>query len=145
MEASVNEMAGGESTMMCANLSDKVFRSLRISSEPSNSAGFGGTGPDVKSFRFGISAWSCKTSSMEHSPERKLVSPRVFDKLKFACIRGRLRSQSMIRTSAPVWASMNAVFTAVVVFPSEGWLEVTRIVRGGLPADDSSSDVRRWR
>ena len=40
---------------------------------------------------------------------------------------------------------MNAVLMAVVVLPSEGWLEVTRIVFGGVPADESSSDVRRWR
>src|SRR5216683_78771 len=40
---------------------------------------------------------------------------------------------------------MNPVLMAVVVLPSEGWLEVTRIVFGGVPADESSSDVRRWR
>src|SRR5712691_11827550 len=51
----------------------------------------------------------------------------------------------MIRTSAPVWASINAVLMAVVVLPSEGWLEVTRIVFGGVPAEESSNDVRKWR
>ena len=39
---------------------------------------------------------------------------------------------------------MNAVLIAVVVLPSEGWLEVTRIVFGGCPAD-KSSEVRRCR
>src|SRR5205823_13151672 len=34
---------------------------------------------------------------------------------------------------------------AVVVLPSEGWLEVTRIVRGAVPAEDSNNDVRRCR
>ena len=51
----------------------------------------------------------------------------------------------MIKTSAPVWASITAVFTAVVVLPSEGWLEVTRIVFGACPAVESNSDVRRCR
>jgi hypothetical protein len=40
---------------------------------------------------------------------------------------------------------MNAVLMAVVVFPSEGWLDVTRIVFGGCPAEDNKSDVRKWR
>src|SRR6185295_11470822 len=57
----------------------------------------------------------------------------------------RRKSQSIIRTSAPVCASINAVLIAVVVFPSEGWLDVTRIVFGGCPAEESRSEVRRWR
>ena len=36
---------------------------------------------------------------------------------------------------------MNAVLIAVVVFPSDGWLEVTRIVFGGCPADESNSEL----
>ncbi len=60
MEASVNEIAGGESIMMCANRSLKRPSSLRISSEPSSSAGFGGTGPEVKTFRLGNFACSLK-------------------------------------------------------------------------------------
>src|SRR6266550_6275156 len=79
------------------------------------------------------------------SPDRQLVKPRAFEILKCACRRGRRKSQSMISTSAPVWARVNAVLIAVVVLPSEGWLEVTRIVRGAVPADESKSDVRRWR
>jgi hypothetical protein len=38
---------------------------------------------------------------------------------------------------------MNAVLIAVVVLPSEGWLDVTRIVLGGVPAEESKSDVRK--
>jgi hypothetical protein len=38
---------------------------------------------------------------------------------------------------------MNAVLIAVVVFPSDGWLEVTRIVFGGCPAEDNNNDVRK--
>src|SRR4028118_1436614 len=102
-------------------------------------------------------------------------------------MRGRRRSQSSIKTSAPVCASMTAVLTAVVVLPSDGWLDgtgmvfgggaagggggggrrggagpgpacapspplpsggcldVARMVFGGCPADESRSDVRRWR
>ena len=63
--------------------------------------------------------------------------------MNWACSRGRRRSQSMIRICAPVWANMKAVLIAVVVLPSEGWLDVTRIVFGGVPADESKSDVRR--
>src|SRR6185437_13248089 len=65
--------------------------------------------------------------------------------LKFACSRGRRKSQSIISTSAPVCASMNAVLMAVVVLPSDGWLEVIKMVLGGLPADESNSEVRRCR
>jgi hypothetical protein len=38
---------------------------------------------------------------------------------------------------------MKAVLMAVVVLPSEGWLDVTRIVFGGCPADDNNNDVRK--
>src|SRR5678815_3492664 len=82
---------------------------------------------------------------MSVSPESQLVKPRVLGTSKCACKRGRRRSQSTIKTSAPVCASMNAVLIAVVVLPSEGWLEVTRIVFGGCPADDKSSEVRKCR
>ncbi len=73
------------------------------------------------------------------------MRPRLFGRLKCACKRGRRKSQSIIKTCAPVWANMKAVFIAVVVLPSDGWLEVTRIVLGGVPADESKSDVRKWR
>ena len=44
---------------------------------------------------------------------------------------------------ASLCASVIAVFTAVVVLPSEGCDDVTNIDCGGLPADENSSDVRR--
>src|SRR3982751_6267325 len=78
-------------------------------------------------------------------PDRQLVKPCAFGILKCACSLGRRKSQSIIKTFAPVCASMKAVLMAVVVLPSEGWLEVTRIVRGAVPADDNNSDVRKWR
>ena len=53
IDASVNEIAGGESMMMCAYRSPKSCNSFRISSEPSNSAGFGGTGPEVRILEIG--------------------------------------------------------------------------------------------
>jgi hypothetical protein len=53
IEASVNEMAGGESTIICVNFSPRAVSKRRISSEPSSSAGFGGMGPDGKSFKLG--------------------------------------------------------------------------------------------
>ena len=40
---------------------------------------------------------------------------------------------------------MKAVLMAVVVLPSDGWLDVTRIVRGAVPADDNNSEVRKCR
>src|SRR5438045_4166404 len=79
------------------------------------------------------------------SPDKQFVNPRAFEILKCACSRGRRRSPSMIRTWAPVCARMKAVLIAVVVLPSEGWLEVTRMVRGAVPAEDNNSDVRRCR
>src|SRR3989442_6958535 len=82
---------------------------------------------------------------MFFSPESQLVSPTELDTSKCACSLGRLRSQSMISTSAPVWANMNAVLIAVVVFPSDGWLEVTKMVLGAWPAEERSNEVRKWR
>src|SRR5918911_954059 len=82
---------------------------------------------------------------MFDSPERKFVTPFVFGIPKCAWMRGRRRSQSRTSTSAPVCASIVAMLTAVVVLPSEGWLDVTSTVLGGCPAEESSSDVRRWR
>src|ERR1043165_8116328 len=131
--------------IMCAKRSLKSPSSRRISSEPSNSAGFGGTGPDVKTLRFGVLAYVWKRLSRSFSPESHVVRPFELLTSNCVCSRGRRKSQSMIKTSTPVCASMNAVLIAVVVFPSEGWLDVTRIVFGGCPADDNSSDVRKWR
>src|SRR5689334_19879167 len=145
IEASVNEIAGGESMMMCAKRSLKSPSSRRISSEPSNSAGFGGTGPDVRIFRLCVFAYVWKRLSRSLSPDSHVVKPFELLTSNCVCSRGRLKSQSMIKTSTPVCASMNAVLMAVVVFPSEGWLDVTRIVFGGCPAEDNSNDVRRWR
>src|SRR5205823_3713916 len=145
MDASVKETAGGESTMMCANFSPSEVNSRRICSEPSNSAGFGGIGPEGSSFKLGCLSKGCITSSSGNSPERWLVKPRTFEILKFEWSRGRRKSQSMISTSAPVWANMKAVLIAVVVLPSDGWLEVTRMVLGAWPAEESSNDVRKWR
>src|SRR4026208_1869991 len=82
---------------------------------------------------------------MSVSPDSPFVKPLPFGTSKCACNLGRRRSQSTIRHSAPVWASMNAVLIAVVVLPSEGWLDVTRIVFGGCPADERSNEVRKWR
>src|ERR1043165_1268072 len=79
------------------------------------------------------------------SPESHVVSPLALESPNCVCSRGRRKSQSIIKTCAPVCASMNAVLMPVVVFPSAGWLEVIRIVFGGLPADDKSNDVRRCR
>ena len=78
-------------------------------------------------------------------PDKQLVKPWALGILKWAWSLGRRKSQSIIKTFAPVWASMKAVLIAVVVLPSEGWLEVTRIVLGAWPADESSREVRRWR
>ena len=50
-----------------------------------------------------------------------------------------------ITTLAPVWARLIAVFTAVVVFPSQGRLEVISRDRGARPAVESNTEVRRWR
>src|SRR5207245_9180413 len=100
----VEEMTGGESTIMCANfwLSDDNKR--RISSDPISSAGFGGIGPDVNNFKLGSLSyvWITLSKSLD-SPERQLVKPRMFERLKFECRRGRRKSQSIISTSAPVW------------------------------------------
>jgi hypothetical protein len=49
----------------------------------------------------------------------------------------------MITTLAPVCARLIAVFTAVVVFPSPGKLDVTSNDRGVRPAVDNNTDVRR--
>src|SRR3954470_414541 len=51
----------------------------------------------------------------------------------------------MIKTFAPVWARLIAVFVAVVVFPSEGRLDVINRDFGARPAVESKIDVRRWR
>src|SRR4026208_345494 len=108
-----------------------------------SSAGFGGTGPDVRIFKFGVFGDFCSRLSTSLSPESHVVRPFELGTSNCACNRGRRRSQSMIRTSAPVCASMNAVLMAVVVFPSDGWLEVIRMVFGGWPADESNSEVRK--
>src|SRR6185369_15621060 len=79
------------------------------------------------------------------SPESQVVSPLAFESPNCACSRGRRRSQSIIKTCAPVCASMNAVLIPVVVFPSAGWLDVIKIVFGGFPADDKSKEVRKCR
>src|ERR1051326_2049406 len=76
---------------------------------------------------------------------RRVLFRSEFATSNCVCSRGRRRSQSIIKTSAPVCASMKAVLIAVVDFPSEGWLDVTSIVFGGWPADDNNNDVRKWR
>ena len=78
IEASVNEIAGGESTIMCAKRSLNLASSFRIESEPKSSAGLGGTGPEVRSFKFGCRAQLWITPSIFGSPESKLVSPPEF-------------------------------------------------------------------
>ena len=61
------------------------------------------------------------------------------------CVLLVLRPPLLRATSAPVCANIKAVLIAVVVLPSEGWLEVTRIVFGGWPAEDNNREVRKWR
>ncbi|MCV4860559.1 hypothetical protein OFB63_31410, partial [Escherichia coli] len=54
-------------------------------------------------------------------------------------------SASMIKTLAPVWARLIAVFVAVVVLPSDGRLEVINRDFGAWPALESRIEVRSWR
>src|SRR6266567_9253931 len=84
-------------------------------------------------------------SASETSRERSELKPRSVFRLKIDGRRGRRMSASIIKTFAPVWARLIAVLTAVVVLPSDGILDVTSNVRGGLPAVDNSIDVRKCR
>ena len=104
-------------------------------------------GPEVRMLRSLAVSWST----------RAIISPSVISlesiELKPACAsnpkidrnRGRRISASTITTLAPVWAKLSAVFTAVVVFPSPGRLDVTSNALGARPAVESKTEVRRWR
>ena len=61
---------GGESMMMCANRSPRVPSSLRISSEPRSSAGFGGTGPQARTNRLLMSPTGIGRSLSSALPSR---------------------------------------------------------------------------
>ena len=50
-----------------------------------------------------------------------------------------------IITTGPRLGQVIAMFTAVVVFPSPGRLEVTSRDFGARPAVESSMEVRNWR
>ncbi len=142
---SVNELTGGESTTTCVKLFSSEASSFRIWSEPSNSAGFGGIGPELRIFRPVVSSrfTIANISSSLTSFARMELRPSSPGRLKIDCKRGRRISASMITTLAPVWARLSAVFTAVVVLPSPGKLEVTRSDFGARPAVESRTEVRK--
>ena len=125
---------------------ESIFKSFCIWSDPISSAGFGGRAPDVMMCRpLSCSMINFFTCSSVKSLERIVLRPSRLFRWKIECSRGRRMSASMTRTFAPVWARLRAAFTAVVVFPSAGMLEVTSRVFGAWPADESNTEVRRWR
>ena len=78
-------------------------------------------------------------------PERKVLIPCSALIPKASASEGLRMSRSTMRVRAPVWASAIAVLAAVVLFPSPGKADVTRMVCGGLPEWERRSAVRRDR
>src|SRR5262245_19586753 len=109
--------------------------------EPSSSAGFGGTRPDVSSQRpmtlllrmhaLGA-AW----------PTIRLDSPGSCFCLNMSCRRGQRMSASMRSTRWPACASPMARLAAINVLPSPGAVLVISSVRAPSAADENSTFVR---
>src|SRR6185369_14682714 len=140
---SVKAAIGGESIMTCAKLGVTEAMSLSIWSDPTSSAGFGGTGPAVRRCNPEPSSYwiADEISASPTSLDRSELRPTALLRSKIECSRGRRISQSITKTLTPVCARLIAVFMAVVVLPSEGTLEVIKRVLGGFPAVDKRMDV----
>src|SRR5689334_1933084 len=97
---SVNELTGGESTTTCVYFACSAAISLRIWSDPSSSAGFGGIGPEVRTLSPLSSSLLTidSISSSLTSLERIELSPSCPCMSKIDCRRGRRMSASMIAT-----------------------------------------------
>ena len=92
-------------------------------------------------FLLHVAAFSASVDSLDKS----VLRPSPLAILKTECSLGRRMSASTISTFAPVCARLIAVFVAVVVFPSEGRLDVISKDFGAWPAVERSIDVRSCR
>ena len=144
---SVKEADGGESIMIWVKCASSTLSKLRICFEPNNSAGLGGTGPAVsRCKRVLLYCFTIRKICVSLGLlTRHVLSPCCRDMPKIECRRGRRKSASIINTRAPICARQKARFTAVVVFPSPGRLDVTSNVFGGCPGVESSTAVRNCR
>src|SRR3954452_15481310 len=113
----------------------------RILSEPSNSGGLGGTGPEVitQMPAFASTFTNCCGSALLSA--RRVLSPLVFDTPRAVSTLGHLKSASRSKTRDPVLARLIARLITVVVFPSLANVEVTNIRFGGRPAEERTNEV----
>ncbi len=129
--ASVTNPTGGESITTVSNSLVISESTSRIRTLSMRSAGFGGTLPPVSSERepspeprVASSHGLCVASTSDKPGSRPIPNT--------LCVDARRMSASTSNTLLPPPAIASAMFAAMVVLPSPGLPDVTRIVRIGL-------------
>src|ERR1700733_15555099 len=102
----------------------------------------GAIGPAGRICREGTDGTVLIASCNGTLPVKTEVSPTLFEILKRRCTDGRLRSESIKSTRAPLSANTIASSVVIDVLPSEGLALLTRMTWGGVPARERRMVVR---
>src|SRR5580704_14569073 len=102
----------------------------------------GAIGPAGRMCKDGTEDIGTIASSNCALPVSTEVSPTLLEILKRRCTDGRLRSESIKSTPAPLSANTIASSVVIDVLPSEGLALLTRMTWGGVPARERRIVVR---
>ena len=102
-------------------------------------------GPAGSRCREGTASTGTIASCRGDFPVSTEVSPTLLAILKRRCTEGRLKSESINNTRAPLRANTIASNVVIDVFPSDGLALLIRMTWGGVPARARRIVVRRDR